>query len=85
MSRIAAIFFVYWTLTVISGGGVLAQSTQNSSTKTEAQKKAESKGKPLTVDKLDPSFFEAKNQRECDRPRACGCNCEDAPPPSKNQ
>jgi len=84
MSRIAAIFLVCWVLTVVSGG-VLAQSTQDSSTKTEAQKKAESKGKPLTADKLDPSFFEAKNQRECDRPRACGCNCEDAPPPSKNQ
>ena len=84
-----AVFRVVVAMTLASSllTGARAQSNAAPAPQTETQKKSgKKKSPPLTADKLDPSFFEAINQRECDSPRACGCNCEDAPQaPQKNQ
>jgi hypothetical protein len=36
---------------------------------------------PLTADTVDPNIFDAENQKECDYPAPCGCDCEGAGKP----
>ena len=35
---------------------------------------------PAAKKSFDPSLFDPQNQKECDYPSACGCNCKDTPP-----
>lgn len=44
-----------------------------------------SSGAPVTEDKLDSNFFDADNQKECDYPAPCGCNCQPLGPKSADK
>jgi hypothetical protein len=84
MRRYCPIYLLAVALALSAYAPAHGQASKDAPT---TQKKSSAKKQgvrtPVTSDTVDPNMFEPQNQKQCDYPSACGCNCTTTPPRPK--